>query len=211
MKTILALVGAIALIVTTADARQQETPKPAGNSTAIAGAAAAAKATATSSSRSSASAKQAQGQIQGQSQQQQLGQNITHNEARVAPGFSAPSLSASDEACMGSTSGGVGVTTGVIGVSATFGSTWESWNCNLRMFAQQVRLAGAPDAALLLLASHPEVRAALVASGRVKADPKPIHGPAQSAAPSSAAAARDPRCDAWGMSKSSDFYRQNCT
>jgi hypothetical protein len=135
------------------------------------------------------------GAIAAQQQQQSAAASVSQAgdvEARLAPGFSAPSLAASDEACMGSTSGGVGVTTGVIGVSATFGSTWESWNCNLRMFAQQLRLAGAPDAALLILANHPEVKAALVAAGRVKADPPPA--PRALAPPSAPAAAQHPAC-----------------
>jgi len=62
------------------------------------------------------------------------------------------------------------VTTGVIGVSATIGTTWVNADCNRRMNAQQLRLAGARDAALILLANDPEVRAALVATGHLKPD-----------------------------------------
>lgn len=214
-----ALAGLLAFSISAADARARDEGGNSSNSnhnTAIAGAAASAKASASASSRSSASAKQAQGQLQGQAQQQgqQLGQTITHNEARVAPGFSAPSLAASDEACMGSTSGGVGVSAATIGVSATFGTTWESVNCNLRMFAQQLRLAGAPDAAILLLANHPQVKAALQATGKIKPDPvaAPIQGPTQSGAPVSApaAAGKHPACSpsSWA---SREWRAANCT
>ena len=120
------------------------------------------------------------GQIQGQAQGQQQKQDATtgsisnnYENFRQAPAFGAPGLAASDEACMGSTSGGAGVSAGTIGVSVTFGSTWESYNCNLRMFAQQLRLAGAPKAAIMILANHPEVKKALQEAGTLPADPAP--------------------------------------
>lgn len=120
------------------------------------------------------------GQIQGQAQGQQQKQDATtgnitntYENFRQAPAFGSPGLAASDEACMGSTSGGAGVSAGTIGVSVTFGSTWESYNCNLRMFAQQLRLAGAPKAAIMILANHPEVKKALQEAGTLPADPVP--------------------------------------
>lgn len=115
---------------------------------------------------------QAQGQLQGQQQSATTG-NVSNNyeNFRNAPAFGAPGLAASDEACMGSSSGGAGVSAGAVGVSVTFGSTWESYNCNLRMFAQQLRLAGAPKAAIMILANHPEVKKALQEAGTLPADP----------------------------------------
>lgn len=118
---------------------------------------------------------QIQGQAQGQQQNASTGNiNQNYENFRQAPAFGAPGLAASDEACMGSSSGGAGVSAGAVGVSVTFGSTWESYNCNLRMFAQQLRLAGAPKAAIMILANHPEVKKALQEAGTLPADPAPV-------------------------------------
>lgn len=155
------------------------------------------------------------GQIQGQQQNASTG-NITQNyeNFRQAPAFGSPGLAASDEACMGSTSGGAGVSAGAVGVSVTFGSTWESYNCNLRMFAQQLRLAGSPKAAIMILANHPEVRKALIEAGTLPNDPTPTvtaPAPAPTGVTKSEAKERHPGCTGRWVNRDGDFYKANCT
>lgn len=155
---------------------------------------------------------QIQGQAQGQQQSASTG-NVSNNyeNFRNAPAFGAPGLAASDEACMGSSSGGAGVSAGAVGVSVTFGSTWESYNCNLRMFAQQLRLAGAPKAAIMILANHPEVKKALQEAGTLPADPAPTVPPAPTGVGKSEAKERHPGCTGRFVNRDGDFYKANCT
>lgn len=140
---------------------------------------------------------QLQGQLQGQQQKQDATTgniNNTYENFRQAPAFGAPGLSSSDEACMGSTSGGAGVSAGAVGISVTIGSTWESYNCNLRMFAQQVRLAGSPKAALLILGQHPVVQQALIEAGVLPAPTVVTPTPTTPPTLTTAASDKHPAC-----------------
>jgi len=104
---------------------------------------------------------QDQGQNQGQDQKQNVNnkQNIAPAQSTVihgdrvvmprqAPPAIAPGLAAAPETCMGSTSSGV--SSPWFGLS--FGTTWKSEDCELRMFARSLMLLAQPDAALILLA-----------------------------------------------------------
>lgn len=87
----------------------------------------------------------------------------TGSDVRQAPPAYAPGLVAAPETCMGAVSGGVSSPFG--GVS--FGSTYKSDDCELRMFARSLYALGYRDAALLLLAQNAKVRKALEDSGTV--------------------------------------------
>ena len=110
---------------------------------------------------------QGQSQLQGQGQLQgQIGRVETsvdsHDEfPRQAPPAIAPNLTAVPETCMGSSA--VGASTPFGGVS--FGTTYKSEDCELRMFARSLMALGHNAAALALLATNDNVRKALEASG----------------------------------------------
>jgi len=83
-----------------------------------------------------------------------------------APAVYAPALTSSPEACMGSTSMGGSGGNGIMGFGLSFGNTWKSEDCELRMFARSLQALGEPVAALTLLAqNNPKVLAALLAAG----------------------------------------------
>ena len=89
--------------------------------------------------------------------------NIEGDEfPRQAPPAFAAALTAAPETCMGSTS--VGASSPFGGVS--FGTTWKSGDCELRMFARALASLGQSQAALILLAHGNEgVARALRAAG----------------------------------------------
>jgi len=64
-----------------------------------------------------------------------------------------PALTTSNGTCMGSTSGGVGVS----GFGAAFGTTYTSDPCNVRFNANQMNALGQPDLALELMCSQDSV------------------------------------------------------
>lgn len=197
-----------------------------GSSTANAAAVAAAAATASASSSSKASANNSNRVSNSQrlnNKNSASNSNSYNNEAdpRQAPAFAAPSLSASNEACMGSSSGGAGVSAGAVGISATFGTTWQSEQCERRMNGQQMRLAAenlpAQDrvainkAVLLLLANDPAVDAALKAAGyKSPVTTTPVAVTPTTITPVVASNERHPACSARMVNKDGDFYKQNC-
>lgn len=79
------------------------------------------------------------------------------NIPRQAPPAIAPNLVAAPETCMGSAA--VGASTPFGGVS--FGTTYKSEDCELRMYARSLMSLGQPEAALALLAQNEKVAAAL--------------------------------------------------
>jgi len=128
------------------------------------------------------SIKNRQGQDQGQDQSQKQKQNqdltnqpnqVIHgdsyyskNEAYAsAPDATAPALTAAPETCMGSTSAGGSGGNGIFGFGLSFGTTWKSEDCELRMFARSLASLGQHTAALHLLAQNEKVAQALVHSG----------------------------------------------
>lgn len=152
----------------------------------------------------SARQRQSQGQFQGQGQtqratakQSQGNSNTIEGDQnpRQAPSFAAPSLVASNEACMGSTSSGAGVSAGAVGISAVFGTTWQAQDCERRMYAQQLRLAGNNAAALALMALNPEVAQALRTAGYTGPLPGPVAAAPLSPAQQQAHAAATPGGD----------------
>lgn len=124
---------------------------------------------------------QQQGQIQGQSQRtkQANQQSVTvggdnYNYERQAPAASAPGLTSAPETCMGSTS--VGASSPFGGVS--FGTTWKSEGCEVRMFARMLGQLGLPQAAVVLMAQNdPRVKEALKAVGIVFEETKDARKP----------------------------------
>jgi hypothetical protein len=122
---------------------------------------------------------QSQGQEQGQSQSsrntnkqnQNNDQSIAPNQVvkfsnetlapASAPGVFAPALAVAPETCMGSTSGGGSGSNGLIGFGISFGTTWKSDSCELRMFARSLHSLGLNGAALALLAQDERVALAL--------------------------------------------------
>ena len=83
---------------------------------------------------------------------------------RQAPAVWAPALAVAPETCMGSTSGGASTPFGGL----SFGTSWKSDDCELRMFARALQALGQPGAALILLGQNNErVRRALEAAGVV--------------------------------------------
>ena len=110
---------------------------------------------------------QRQGQGQGQGQVNQPQQTISGDSYNVeapprqAPPAIAPNLTAVPETCMGSAA--VGASTPFGGVS--FGSTYKSEDCELRMYARALMALGKNDAALALLAQNAKVAEALRATG----------------------------------------------
>ena len=119
------------------------------------------------------------------------GQGGTITAPKQAPAASAPSLATSGETCMGSTSAGASGA----GFGLSFGTTWDSAECQRRMNSQQLRLLGHNDAALALLCANPGVADALAAVGkRCPGAPAPVA--LAPSAPASDYCARNP----------SDFY-----
>ena len=90
------------------------------------------------------------------------GGSASVNSERQAPGVSAPSLATSGETCMGSSS--IGASGAGFGVAID--STWNSDQCERRMNAQQLRLAGETKAALALICMNPGVADAMRAVGK---------------------------------------------
>lgn len=84
-----------------------------------------------------------------------------------APAVFAPNLTAVPETCMGSISTGGTVGLQGTGVGFTFGTTWKSHDCELRMFARSLISLGVKyeSAAVALLAQNDDVRNALAAAG----------------------------------------------
>ena len=104
--------------------------------------------------------RQDQGQVN-QPQQTIGGDSYSVESPRQAPPAIAPNLTAVPETCMGSAA--VGASTPFGGVS--FGSTYKSEDCELRMYARALMALGKNDAALALLAQNEKVAAALRATG----------------------------------------------
>lgn len=120
--------------------------------------------TAVSISDASARAKQSQQQDQGQGQIQGNSNSIEGDNVRVyapAPSAFAPALTSAPETCFGSTSAGASGGNGIFGFGVSFGSTWKSDDCELRMFARSLQALGETKAALALLAQNEKVAAAL--------------------------------------------------
>lgn len=112
---------------------------------------------------------QAQGQQQGQAQSQRTRQsnsqsvNVAGDEIpRQAPAAIAPALATAPETCMGSTS--VGASTPFGGVS--FGTTWKSDSCEVRMFSRRLQELGLVEPALIILIQNSDlVRKAMEMAG----------------------------------------------
>lgn len=107
-----------------------------------------------------------QAQLQGQKQDQIQGNsnNIEGDSVRVyapAPSAYAPALTSAPETCFGSTSAGASGGNGIFGFGISFGTTWKSDDCELRMFARSLQALGETKAALALLAQNEKVAAAL--------------------------------------------------
>jgi len=84
-----------------------------------------------------------------------------------------PALTTSNGTCMGSTSGGIGIS----GFGGSFGSTYTSDPCNVRFNANQMNALGAPELALEMMCSMDDVyeadkRIALRAGTRAKCMPR---------------------------------------
>ena len=119
---------------------------------------------------------QGQFQLQGQKQSNKQGQSLTNQPNQTiegdkvevyanAPAVSAPGLTSAPETCMGSTSAGGSGSNGVFGLGLSFGSTWKSEDCELRMFSKRLQELGQTEAALALISQNPSVAAALRAAG----------------------------------------------
>ncbi len=121
-----------------------------------------ASASAFASERGSVSAAAAAAAAGAVSAAQSSGGSASVNSERQAPGVSAPSLATSGETCMGSSS--IGASGAGFGVA--IGSTWNSDQCERRMNAQQLRLAGETKAALALICMNPGVADAMRAVGK---------------------------------------------
>lgn len=78
-----------------------------------------------------------------------------------APSAFAPALTSAPETCFGSTSAGASGGNGIFGFGLSFGTTWKSDDCELRMFARSLQALGESKAALALLAQNEKVAAAL--------------------------------------------------
>jgi len=78
-----------------------------------------------------------------------------------APSAFAPALTSAPETCFGSTSAGASGGNGIFGFGLSFGTTWKSDDCELRMFARSLQSLGENKAALALLAQNEKVAAAL--------------------------------------------------
>lgn len=123
--------------------------------------------------------KQKQQQQQGQKQGQvnQPNQTIEGDRTEIprqAPPALAPGLVASPETCMGAAA--VGASTPFGGVS--FGTTYKSEDCELRMFARTLQALGQNAAALALIAQNDNVAKALLAAGVVIPGQKKAEAPA---------------------------------
>ena len=98
------------------------------------------------------------------SQTQGSSNTIEGDSVRVyatAPSAFAPALTSAPETCFGSTSAGASGGNGIFGFGLSFGTTWKSDDCELRMFARSLQALGETKAALALLAQNEKVAAAL--------------------------------------------------
>lgn len=98
----------------------------------------------------------------------------------IAPAY-APGLVAAPETCMGSVAGGGSF----LPFGLSFGTTYKSSDCELRMFARSLQSLGHMTAATLLLATNEDVAQALIDAGyplpenrRPKPKPVVMNGPA---------------------------------
>lgn len=82
------------------------------------------------------------------------------DEKQIAPAY-APGLVAAPETCMGSVAGGGSF----LPFGLSFGTTYKSSDCELRMFARSLQLMGQHQAALFLLAKNEDVARALLQAG----------------------------------------------
>jgi hypothetical protein len=82
-----------------------------------------------------------------------------------APAVFAPGLAVSAETCFGSTSAGASGGNGIFGFGVSFGTTWKSDDCELRMFARSLQQLGQTQAAIALLSQNEKVANALKAAG----------------------------------------------
>jgi len=82
-----------------------------------------------------------------------------------APSAFAPALTSASETCFGSTSAGASGGNGIFGFGISFGTTWKSDDCELRMFARSLRELGQGQAALALLSQNEKVAKALKDAG----------------------------------------------
>ena len=84
-----------------------------------------------------------------------------------APAVFAPNLAVAPETCMGSISTGGSAAFSGAGFGLTFGTTWKSHDCELRMFARALAQLGPQytSAAVALLAQNGDVKKALQDAG----------------------------------------------
>jgi hypothetical protein len=96
---------------------------------------------------------------------------VEGDREQIAPAY-APGLVAAPETCMGSVAGGGSF----LPFGLSFGTTYKSNDCELRMFARSLQSLGHMTAATLLLATNEEVAKALIDAGYPLPDnrrPKP--------------------------------------
>jgi hypothetical protein len=86
--------------------------------------------------------------------------SVETTSERQSPTVFAPPLVTAPETCMGSVSGGASYIAGF-----SFGTTYESENCNRRMDSLRLQSLGFRDAALALMAQKPSVAKALRDAG----------------------------------------------
>lgn len=85
---------------------------------------------------------------------------VEGDREQLAPAY-APGLVAAPETCMGSVAGGGSF----LPFGLSFGTTYKSSDCELRMFARALQGMGQFKAAILLLATNEDVARALIDAG----------------------------------------------
>ena len=88
-------------------------------------------------------------------------QSVKIDAPLIAPNVTAPSLAVGSDVCRGAAS--FGLSGPMAGLS--FGNTYTDDDCQLRAFARSLQSLGYPEAALALLATNPNVAAALRKTG----------------------------------------------